>query len=81
MLKALVPVTAALVLSVSALAAQAKDLNSVGIIVGPLGNPFYVALAKGMGMGATRVATAEDLCRALERGLAEPGPTLIEAQL
>jgi len=41
----------------------------------------FVALAKGMGMGATRVARAEDLCRAIERGLAEPGPTLIEAQL
>jgi len=41
----------------------------------------FVALAKGMGMGATRVATAEDLCRAIARGFAEPGPTLIEAQL
>jgi acetolactate synthase I/II/III large subunit len=41
----------------------------------------FVALAKGMGMGATRVATAEDLCRAIKRGIAEPGPTLIEAQL
>jgi acetolactate synthase-1/2/3 large subunit len=41
----------------------------------------FVALAKGMGMGATRVTTAEDLCRAIERGFAEPGPTLIEAQL
>ena len=41
----------------------------------------FVALAKGMGVPATRVATAEDLCRALERGFAEPGPHLIEAQL
>jgi acetolactate synthase-1/2/3 large subunit len=41
----------------------------------------FVALAKGMGMGATRVVTAEDLCRAVERGIADPGPTLIEAQL
>jgi acetolactate synthase-1/2/3 large subunit len=41
----------------------------------------FVALAKGMGMGATRVATAEDLCRAIECGFAEPGPTLIEAVL
>ncbi len=55
MLKALVPVTAALLLSVSALAAQAKDLNSVGIIVGPLGNPFYVALAKGMEAGVKAI--------------------------
>lgn len=48
MLRSLIPVTATLVLSLSAAAVQAKDLNSVGIIVGPLGNPFYVALAKGM---------------------------------
>lgn len=48
MLKALVPAAAALVLSVSALNAEEKELNSVGIIVGPLGNPFYVALAKGI---------------------------------
>ena len=41
----------------------------------------FVSLAKGMGMSATRVATAEDLCRAIERGFATPGPSLIEAQL
>jgi acetolactate synthase-1/2/3 large subunit len=41
----------------------------------------FVALAKGMGMGATRVSTADDLCRAIERGLKEPSPTLIEAVL
>jgi ribose transport system substrate-binding protein len=55
MLKALVPATAAFVLSLSALGAQAKDLNSVGIIVGPLGNPFYVALAKGMQAGVKAI--------------------------
>ena len=27
---------------------QAKDLKSVGVTLGPLGNPFYVSLAKGM---------------------------------
>ncbi len=41
----------------------------------------FVALAKGMGMSAVKVGTAEDLCRAIERGLAESGPYLIEAQL
>ena len=41
----------------------------------------FVALAKGMGVPAIRVATAEDLCRALEHGFAEPGPRLIEAVL
>lgn len=35
-------------LLVTAAVAQDKTLDSVGIIVGPLGNPFYVALAKGM---------------------------------
>lgn len=55
MLKALIPATAAVVLSLSALGAEAKDLNSVGIIVGPLGNPFYVALAKGMETGVKAI--------------------------
>lgn len=41
----------------------------------------WVALAKGMGVGAARVETAEDLCREIERGLAAPGPALIEARL
>jgi ribose transport system substrate-binding protein len=40
--------TAIATLLVSGPALQAKELNSVGIIVGPLGNPFYVALAKGI---------------------------------
>jgi ribose transport system substrate-binding protein len=48
MLKALVPAVAALAFAVSPVNAQDKELNSVGIIVGPLGNPFYVALAKGI---------------------------------
>jgi ribose transport system substrate-binding protein len=41
-------IAAALALSVSASALEAKELKSVGVIVGPLGNPFYVALAKGI---------------------------------
>ena len=41
-------ITAIATLLVSGPALQAKELNSVGIIVGPLGNPFYVALAKGI---------------------------------
>src|SRR5687768_1891389 len=48
MLKPLVPATVALAFSLLAAGVQAKDLNSVGITLGPLGNPFYVALAKGM---------------------------------
>ena len=48
MLKLLVPAAAALALSLAAATAQGKELKSVGVTLGPLGNPFYVALAKGM---------------------------------
>jgi acetolactate synthase-1/2/3 large subunit len=41
----------------------------------------WVSLAKGMGVPAVRVETAEDLVRELEHALAEPGPQLIEAIL
>ncbi len=41
----------------------------------------FVALAHGMGVPGTRVETADDLVRALERALAEPGPYLIDAIL
>ncbi len=48
-----------------------------------LGSPEldWVALAKGFGVPGERVATAEDLCAALERSYATPGPYLIEAVL
>jgi acetolactate synthase I/II/III large subunit len=39
----------------------------------------FVSLARGMGVPAERVTTAEDLARQLRRSLAEPGPSLIEA--
>lgn len=41
----------------------------------------WVALAKGMGVGGAKVATAEDLCREIERGIATRGPYLIEVEL
>jgi acetolactate synthase-1/2/3 large subunit len=41
----------------------------------------WVALARGFGVPGERVERAEDLTRALERALAEPGPHLIEAIL
>jgi acetolactate synthase-1/2/3 large subunit len=41
----------------------------------------FVALAKGMGVPASRVESAEALQQALERGLAAQGPKLIEARL
>jgi acetolactate synthase I/II/III large subunit len=39
----------------------------------------FVALATGMGVPASKPATAEELTEQLERALAEPGPHLIEA--
>ena len=41
----------------------------------------WVSLAKGMGVNGERVDTAEALCAAMERGLATPGPYLVEACL
>ncbi|HBZ68254.1 MAG TPA: acetolactate synthase large subunit [Deltaproteobacteria bacterium] len=43
--------------------------------------PDWVALARGFGVPALRVETAETLCTALSRALGEPGPHLIEAVL
>jgi acetolactate synthase-1/2/3 large subunit len=39
----------------------------------------FVAMAEGMGVPATRAATAEELAEQLAKALAEPGPHLIEA--
>ncbi|MBV8565382.1 MAG: ABC transporter substrate-binding protein [Methylobacteriaceae bacterium] len=55
MFKALTPAAIAFALSLAASAGEAKELKSVGIIVGPLGNPFYVALAKGMETEVKRI--------------------------
>jgi acetolactate synthase-1/2/3 large subunit len=46
-----------------------------------IGNPDidFVALARGLGVPASRPATAEDFTRELERSLNTPGPALIEA--
>jgi acetolactate synthase-1/2/3 large subunit len=41
----------------------------------------FVALARGMGVDATRVESAEDLTAALERALAAPGPHLVDVPL
>lgn len=41
----------------------------------------FVALAQGMGLPATRAATAEELVIQLGRALHEPGPHLVEAVL
>ena len=41
----------------------------------------FVSLATGMGVPATRATTAEEFTEQLERSLAEPGPSLIEAMI
>jgi acetolactate synthase I/II/III large subunit len=41
----------------------------------------FAALAKGMGVPGARATTADELVTALERGLAEPGPFLVDAVL
>jgi acetolactate synthase-1/2/3 large subunit len=41
----------------------------------------FVALAKGMGVPAFRVATADTFHRVLKKSCAEPGPMLIEVCL
>ena len=38
----------------------------------------WVSIANGLGVEAERVESADDLCRAFERGLAVQGPYLIE---
>jgi acetolactate synthase I/II/III large subunit len=66
------------------------ELQRVGAQAGPrakdlldLSRPDldFVALAGGMGVLASRAATAEEFAKQLERALAEPGPHLIEARL
>ncbi len=48
-----------------------------------LSNPDldFCALARGMGVPATRVTTAEELTEAVARANATPGPSLVEAML
>jgi acetolactate synthase I/II/III large subunit len=41
----------------------------------------FTALAKGMGVDASRATTAEELTTQLERALATPGPCLVEAMV
>jgi len=41
----------------------------------------FVALAKGMGVPARSVTTADEFNKALEEAIAEPGPRLIEVQM
>ena len=45
----------AALLALSTVAAAAKPLNGVGITLGSLGNPYFVALAKGAGVAAKAI--------------------------
>jgi acetolactate synthase I/II/III large subunit len=60
---------------VGALAAGAKAKEQLDL-TGP--NLDFVALGNGMGVPSVRVDTGEQLNRALDRAVAEPGPHLIE---
>ncbi|MBM3224889.1 MAG: acetolactate synthase large subunit [Candidatus Tectomicrobia bacterium] len=55
---------------------KAKDMLEIG-----RPDLDWVSMATGMGVPATRVTDCESLHRQLQRGLAEPGPYLIEAVL
>jgi acetolactate synthase-1/2/3 large subunit len=64
------------------------ELNRVGAQPGPRAKEMldlhrpdidFVAIARGLGVPASRAETAEDFTTQLERSLSEPGPTLIEA--
>jgi acetolactate synthase-1/2/3 large subunit len=41
----------------------------------------FTAIAKGLGVGATRATTADEFVDQLGRALATPGPTVIEAMV
>jgi acetolactate synthase-1/2/3 large subunit len=64
------------------------ELNRVGAEPGPKAKEMldlhrpdidFVSIAKGLGVAASRAATAEDFTAQLEQSLSEPGPSLIEA--
>ena len=47
MLRKLMLAGSTLTLALAAVPAQSKDLNAIGITLGSLGNPFFIALSKG----------------------------------
>ena len=69
-------------------AIQAMELDRVGAVAGEAARSLldlsrppldFTALAAGMGVPASRAATAEEFAAQLGKALAEPGPHLIEA--
>lgn len=61
----------------------ATDPGPTALSMLDLSNPNldFTALAQGMGVQAERATTAEDFTASLERALAHPGPSLVEAIL
>ena len=49
-------IAAGLALALASGFAQARDLKSIGITVGSLGNPFFVTIAKGAEAKAVRAS-------------------------
>jgi ribose transport system substrate-binding protein len=47
--------TTAAIIALSAGGASAKELKSIGISLGSMGNPFFVALAKGAEAEAKKI--------------------------
>jgi acetolactate synthase-1/2/3 large subunit len=71
------------ILGIEMMRAGVKELGPQAQQMVALTDPAidWVSLAKGMGVPAARVETAEELMKTLERMLTEPGPQLIEAVL
>jgi acetolactate synthase-1/2/3 large subunit len=71
------------ILGVELMRAGVKEFGKQAQSLIGLNNPLidWVSLAKGMGVPAVRIETAESLLKELEQALIEPGPRLIEASL
>jgi acetolactate synthase-1/2/3 large subunit len=71
------------ILQLELLRAGVTDPGPIAQSLTDLSNPDidFCALAKGMGVDATRAITNEELVAALARSLATPGPSLIEVLL
>ncbi len=63
--------------------AGVTDLGATAASMTDLSSPEldWTHFARGLGVPAVRVQSADALCSELARGLAEPGPRLIEALL
>jgi acetolactate synthase I/II/III large subunit len=68
-------------LELSRVGAESPGPKALGMLDLSRPDLDFVALAKGMGVPATRATTAEELTTQLERAIAEPGPALVEAVL